>query len=73
LGRPIRKAGEFRGRAEGGPEGKRQNQKNNLAAATAVEKPIAAWARENKVSRRTAYPMNELKLRARRATRRLVH
>jgi hypothetical protein len=36
-------------------EGQRQNRKNKLVAAIAVGKPIAAWARENKVSRRTAY------------------
>ena len=36
-------------------EGQRQNRKNKLVAAIAVGKPIAVWARENKVSRRTAY------------------
>ncbi len=36
-------------------EGQRQNRKNKLVAAIAMGKPIAVWARENKVSRRTAY------------------
>jgi hypothetical protein len=36
-------------------EGQRQNRKNKLVAAIAVGAPVAAWARENKVSRRTAY------------------
>ncbi len=36
-------------------EGQRQNRKNKLVAAIAAGKPIAVWARENKVSRRTAY------------------
>ncbi len=35
--------------------GQRQNRENKLVAAIAAGKPIAVWARENKVSRRTAY------------------
>ncbi len=36
-------------------EGQRQNRKNKLVAAIAAGKPLAVWARENKVSRWTAY------------------
>jgi hypothetical protein len=36
-------------------EGQRQNRKSKLVTAMALGKPIAVWARENKVSRRTAY------------------
>ena len=44
-----------RGRTSAMSEGQRQNWKNKLVAAIAVGKPIAAWARENQMSRRTAY------------------
>ena len=36
-------------------EGPRQNRKKKLVAAIALGEPIATWARENGVARRTAY------------------